>query len=414
MKTQLYSSKELNITQIVSNKILENSKLIDSNKLEYPKYWKLYTTKWKEIIIWWDSFTKVAISIWRDIFSKNDIESKEKIDYFNKLSIRPDLIVDVSTYEEEWNELYKYLCNNFDWIVWISPHLWLSHNKKWTITKEKILERLELFWKLWVWFIYIMPHINIEIIEKALKIDRLATTSLSWGVIIRDMLKYWVNNVYSECYEQILEICKKYKIWIALAWVFRPSNLQESLDEIHLDEIKLQNIYIEKTINAWVTIIRQWVWHMPLVHIKKYVDLINEYDIPYMPLWPMVSDYISVWYDTYSNVIWAYEFWRYWKANIINAITDEEHTWWIPAKDSAIRWYISARIAWYLINSIIAPDQIIEFEKSIANMKNIINTCKMSWNPILNNEIYSEKACSRCWVWTLCPCNIKDKWIENW
>lgn len=222
------------------------------------------------------------------------------------------------------------------------------------------------------------------------------------------MLEYWVDNVYSIIYDEILDLAKKYKIWVAIWWVFRPSNIQESLDDIHIKEIELQEYYIQKGIEKWVTIIRQWPGHMPLNDIKRFTDIIKkENDVPYMSLWPIVSDYISVWYDSYSNVIWAYELSKFWKADIINWVSDYEHTGEIPPTDAAIKWYIAARICAYLINSAKSPKQIKDFEKPVAEMKLLNNTCKMSGSPILEKNVFAIQKCFRCWVWDLCPCHIK-------
>ncbi len=384
-----------------------------NSDLAFPKYWTLHTSDWRKILVWWDSFTKVSTSIWRDVRTKNDRISKEKIDEFNKMAIPPDIIVDVSTHEEKWNEIYDYLTSNFKGVCWISPHLWISHQRSGPIDWNQILERIDMFWEKWIRFIYIMPHVNKDIIELSRTMDRLTTTSLSWWIIISDMIKFWVENLYAQKYDSIMKLAKKHNIAVAIWWVFRPSNIQESLDKVHLLEIQLQEQFIKKAADEGVTVIRQWPWHMPLSDIPRFVELINkEIDVPYMSLWPLVSDYISVWYDSYSNAIWAYELWRNGKANIINAVTDEEHTWEIPKKDSSVKWYIAARITAYLINSILAPDQIKNFEHCISVMKNAVNTCKMSSNPIIEWEIHSVKECNRCWVWELCPCNIWKDWIS--
>lgn len=160
--------------------IKENTNIItNKDSIIYPEYWILHTTKWKEIIVWWNSFTKVSISVWRDIKTKNNDEAKEKIVKFNSMPIPPDIIVDVSTYEEKGNELYKFLANNFDGVAWINPHLGLSYKRKWAIKPEQILERIEKFGKLWFGFIYIPPHINHDILEMSIKAKRLTTASLS-------------------------------------------------------------------------------------------------------------------------------------------------------------------------------------------------------------------------------------------
>lgn len=392
--------------------VFENLKLIESpEKILYPFYCKLFTTNKQEVVVWWDSFTKVAVSIWRDIKAKNDSLNKEKIDEFNNLAIPPDIIVDVSTFEEKWNELYKYLANNFNWVAWINPHLGISYERKWPLSGSEILERIEMFGELWFGFIYIPPHINKDIISASILDNRLTTTSLSWWVIVTDMLKYWVDNIYDAIYPEILKIAKKYNIWVAIWWIFRPSNIHDSLDRVHRMEIDLQEKYIEEAINQNVSIIRQWPWHMPLSDIKEFVDLIKtKNDIPYMSLWPIVSDYISVWYDSYANVIGSYELWRYGKANIINWVTDEEHVGWIPKKDSSMRWYIAARISAYLINSFHHSEQIKSLEKDIGVMKNTANTCQITGSPIVDKSVFALQACTRCGVWSLCPCHIDSTW----
>ena len=99
------------------------------------------------------------------------------------------------------------------------------------------------------------------------------------------------------------------------------------------------------------------IGHISLHDIKKYVQLIrNDFYIPFMPLGPISTDRAIGW-DHISAAIGASYLAMLDGADIINAVTREEHTGGIPTISSVYEAIKSAQV---VVNSI---DDVRFFEK---------------------------------------------------
>ena len=155
-----------------------------------------------------------------------------------------------------------------------------------------------------------------------------------------------------EYFDDICKILKNNSVVVSVGTTFRPSTLYDALDKIQLSEIKMQKDIIKLLRKRGIPVMMEGVGHISLNDLKKYVKLIREdFYIPFMPLGPIPTDRAIGW-DHVSAAIGASYMALLDGADIINAVTREEHTGGVPNTNSIYEAIKSVQVVVNSINDV--------------------------------------------------------------
>jgi phosphomethylpyrimidine synthase len=73
-------------------------------------------------------------------------------------------------------------------------------------------------------------------------------------------------NVFSENFDEILNLCKKYDVSLNIGTAFRPASIIDALDEVHTKELLEQKKYIDLAKKKGVRVAFEAVGHATLNH----------------------------------------------------------------------------------------------------------------------------------------------------
>jgi len=323
-----------------------------------------------------------------------------KIAQLSSVGYRPDTLMDLSKIRSE-TPLYKYAIDTFGGPVGTLPH-YLCFDHKYGLNLELLMHEIETQAQAGVAFmtLHLTPRRNLY--ERAKAIRLTPTTSRGGGIILKDM---YINNrdesLLSLYLNDILAIFKKYGIALSIGTTFRPATTVDALDEIQLEEIKLQNEYISIAKSIGVQVLMEGIGHAPLHKISEYTKLIKSvHDIPVMPLGPITTD-AAVGEDHISSAIGAAFMGYIGGADIINSITREEHTGGVPTFDSILEGLRSARIAAHSVNITRYP-KLDQFEQDTSETRARNYTCVVEGGLFQDStRLRFSMGCSRCGE--LCP-----------
>ncbi len=255
-------------------------------------------------------------------------KEKMKIAKLLKHVHKPDLMMDLSIYQNN-NELWKFILEIFEGPVGVIPHYTIFNNKK-GLDKEKLIDRIHFVIESGISFITIHASPNIDIFNSANNSRKLPVTSRGGALVLRDMIINKRNfSIYAELFEDICKIAQKYNIVVNLGTTFRSASIVDGLDNACCAEIKTQKYFIDKALELGTQIVLEGPGHMSMSSIDTYVEMTRNYNVPLMPLGPIVTD-IFPGFDHYSSSIGAAYMMYKTKGGIINSVTRIEHKGGIP------------------------------------------------------------------------------------
>ncbi|MEC4882773.1 MAG: phosphomethylpyrimidine synthase ThiC [Scytonema sp. PMC 1070.18] len=345
--------------------------------------------------------TSIGISNFRELNTE-----LYKLELLSSIGYHPDTLMDLSTVHTE-KPLYSFAIDIFGGPVGTLPH-YLCFNHQQGINSTLLMEEIEKQAEAGVAFMTLHLTPRRYLYEKA-KVTRLTPiTSRGGGIVIKDMyINNREENILSLHFDEILKIFKKHNITLSIGTTFRPSTTVDALDEVQLEEIKIQGEYISTAQSAGVSVIMEGMGHAPLNKIVEYVKLVkNSYGIPVMPLGPITTD-AAVGEDHISSAIGASFMAFLGGADIINSVTREEHTGGIPTVESILEGLKSARIAAHSVNIVRFPS-LDRIEHLMAESRAKNYTC------VIGGGLFTESAkqrfsmgCSRCG--NVCPLIFNQK-----
>lgn len=342
---------------------------------------------------------KVNTSIGISSLSNLDTEL-EKIFKLSSLGYRPDILMDLSTVRTE-KPLYSFAIEIFGSPIGTLPH-YLCFTPQKGIDLKLLMEEIEKQAESGVSFMTLHLTPRKYLYEKAKATRLTPITSRGGGIVIKDM---YLNNreesILSLHFDDILHILKKHNVALSIGTTFRPSTTVDALDEVQLEEMKIQGEYISAAQHFGVEVMMEGMGHAPLNKIEEYVRLIkNSYSVPVMPLGPITTD-AAVGEDHISSAIGASFMAYLGGADIINSVTREEHTGGVPTIESVLEGLKAARIAAHSVNITRFPD-LDNLDRSIAETRARSYTC------VVDGGLFTESTkqrlsmgCSRCG--NLCP-----------
>lgn len=357
--------------EIVSKEVLEERML--NNEVVFLKGKKYDTIVGKGLQL--KINCSVGLSEKRNI--KNEEEKIKKISQFDVL---PDTMMDLSIVSLT-SPLYQLIQEKIGCPVGTVP-IYVCFDDKVGVDKNKFLEEIEKQAQNGVAFMTL--HFTAE--DKLYRASRkrnIPVISRGGSLLLRDLyLNKRKQNFLLDYFEDICRILQKYSVVVSIGTTFRPSALYDALDEVQINEIKMQKEIANALHKKGISVMMEGVGHISLSSLRKYVDLIRkDLYIPFMPLGPIPTDRAIGW-DHVSAAIGASYMALLNGADIINTVTREEHTGGVPSIDSIYEAIKSAQV---VVNSINDVRFFDSFNKAQSNIK---NNCM----GIIKNDI----GCNRC------------------
>jgi len=336
---------------------------------------------------------KVNTNIGVSDSAKLDIELK-KLEALLALDFAPDSMMD-HTYVPLDRPLWKYMIEMLDRPIGTLPH-YATFSSEHGIDKNELLEAIDEMGQGGVSFMTLHPTSQLSLLEIAKSCRSVPTTSRGGVLILRDaQINKRTVNVMVDCFDDILALFKKHSMTLSVGTTFRPARIDEALDAVQLEEIKLQGTYVAYAKSKGVSVIMEGVGHLALDDIEKYCNLICEFNVPLMPLGPMPTD-ATVGFDHVSSAIGATVIGMLGNIGSINSVTREEHTGGVPNMDSIIEGLKAARVVAHAIN-LTRFTRYREIDTAIADSRATAKTCAISGG--IFGELDTEQAdegCSRC------------------
>ena len=200
-------------------------------------------------------------------------------------------------------------------------------------------------------------------------------------------------NVYIKILPQIISHARKHSVALSIGATFRSGNIFDCNDEAQRMEIELQIMLAKSISQQGVGVIIESPGHAKPRDIVEISLILRKAGFPVMPLGPIPTD-IAVGMDHISSAIGATIMGLEGCANIIAAVTREEHTGGRPTIESIIESIQVSRIAAHIIDIHNIND--VNNDMLVAQTRANSNTCVLGKNT---------KYCDRCQE--LCPLMIK-------
>lgn len=278
---------------------------------------------------------------------QNEVDKISKIASFDAV---PDIMMDLSIISVK-NPIYQIVQEKIGCPVGTVP-VYVCFDSKKGIEKNRFLEEIEKQAQNGVSFMTLHFTAIDEIYRKTMK-RNISVISRGGSLVLRDLyLNKRKQNFLLEYFDDICKILKNNSVVVSVGTTFRPSTLYDALDKIQLSEIKMQKDIIKLLHKRGIPVMMEGVGHISLNDLKKYVKLIREdFYIPFMPLGPIPTDRAIGW-DHVSAAIGASHMALLDGADIINAVTREEHTGGVPNTNSIYEAIKSAQVVVNSINDV--------------------------------------------------------------
>lgn len=231
-------------------------------------------------------------------------------------------------------------------------------------------------------FITIHFTASRELFELAKKIRKIPSTSRGGAMCLYDCINNDRDNIFLQHIDEIAEVSMRYGVAISLGSTFRPANIFDACDEVHIKETKSQLEVCNYLHRKGVNVIVENIGHIGLDKLEHHSDLLKQFDAAIMPLGPLPTD-DAIGIDHVNNAIGA-AFAAYWDcAHVINAVTRQEHTGAQISVDDTIEAICSARLAAHAVN--VAKGMELDNDKIIVDQRVYKQSC-----------LVSDSICTRC------------------
>lgn len=249
-------------------------------------------------------------------------EEKEKIQAIKDSGVIPDMMMDLSLIKQDiplYRIVQEELNIHVGTVLSYIPFT-RQNGLQWQTCKEYLIQ----LGKDGVSFVTIHFTANFDLFEIA-QSREMPITSRGGGICLYDMqINKRKKNLFLEHIDEIIDIALQYDITISLGTTFRPGNIFDACDEVHIAETKHQLAVSRYLKSKGVKIIVENVGHISIDKLERHAKLLREFDSPIMPLGPIPTD-TSIGQDHISSAIGA-SFMAYWGvANILNCVTRNEH-----------------------------------------------------------------------------------------
>lgn len=279
---------------------------------------------------------------------------REKVKEIQRHTIHPDTMMDLST-QKVPIPLYQVIASELGCPVGTIPY-YSCFTPEGGIDKAELLDTIEEQAAAGVAFMTLHLTADLGLAEQATR-RLIPVISRGGSLLLRDIKKNRRSeNILLECLDEIVGICKKYCVVINVGTTFRPSTLLDALDDVNLRELEQQKELCMYLIKSGISVQMEGIGHIPMLKIPDYVRYLRkEIYIPFMPLGPIVSDRTSG-QDHITAAVGAAYMAALGGADIINAVTREEHTGGIPTTHSILEAIDTACTVAQIVNDTRFPN----------------------------------------------------------
>ena len=330
-----------------------------------------------------------------------------KVDALTSCGYGPDITMDLSIVRPA-RPVYERLVDDFGGPVGTLPH-YLCYKPRKGIDRALLLDEIERQAAAGVAWMTLHLTVTRELYELARRTRLTPVTARGGGLVAEDMyLRGAAVGVLSELFADIAAILRRHGTALSLGTTFRPANVVDAMDEVHVREIKAQRPYVEEARRLGIPVMLEAVGHMTLADCDRFTDLVRGelgLSLPIMTLGPIPTD-AAVGEDHVSNAIGGAYLAMRGGTNVLNAVTREEHTGFIPTLDSILEGVRAARIAAHAVN--ISRFPALEADRSTARRRADNYTC------VVDGGLFTQSVrtrftmgCTRCG--SACPLLINAK-----
>ncbi len=271
----------------------------------------------------------------------------QKIEAIKKYGLVPDMMMDLSLvrmpkpmYRVGHEELGVEVGTVLSYIPFSK-----SNGLDWEECKQYLIELCENG----ISFVTIHFTATRELYELACSTRQIPVTSRGGAMCIYDTRLHQYENIFMQHIDEIADIALRYDIAISLGTTFRPSNIFDACDDVHLQETDEQLKVCRYLQSKGVKVMVENVGHIGLDKLEEHAKLLNQFNTPIMPLGPLPTE-SAIGYDHVSNAIGG-SFAAYWGcAHVINCVTRQEHTGKRITVDDTIEAIRCARLAAHSVN----------------------------------------------------------------
>lgn len=308
------------------------------------------------------------------------VEELKKIEAINAYGSIPDMMMDLSLVRMT-KPLYVVVREELQVETGtVLSYIPFSKEKglQWEACKDYLYELCENG----VSFVTIHFTASRQLSELAKRTRKVPVTSRGGAMCLYDCIKNSRDNIFMQHIDEIAEIALHSDVAISLGSTFRPANIFDACDEVHIKETVAQLDVCRYLHRKGVKVMVENVGHIGLEKLERHSDLLKQFGAPIMPLGPLPSD-DAIGMDHVNNAIGA-SFAAYWDcAHIINAVTRQEHTGVSIAVEDTIEAIRSSTLAAHAVN--VAKGMELEKDKTIVEQRTHKQSC-----------LVSDGVCTRC------------------
>ena len=311
----------------------------------------------------------------------------EKIKAIGMHHIHPHTMMDLSTIQIS-TPLYAEIQNRLGCPVGTIPY-YICFDTQHGISANKLLEVIAEQAENGVSFMTLHLTANHHLAEKALT-RNIPIISRGGSLLLRDMrINKREDNILISNLDRIIKILKKHNVVVSIGTTFRPSTQYDAMDDVHLSELQIQKEFGEYLKQQGIQVMMEGIGHIAFNKIPEYCSLMRENNyIPFMPLGPIVSDNTHG-QDHITNAVGAAYLAGIGGADIINAVTREEHTGGIPTIPSILEAIDAGNTVIQIVNESRFPAYFCKENVHYQNCMGTPNThgcarcnveCPFIWN----------------------------------
>src|ERR1017187_8863671 len=319
----------------------------------------------------------------------HDLQSQEKkLDALSSATSRPDIVSDLSYSRTNNPPLWRHICECTDFVAATLP-IYRCTPKNELIDPSELIEIATEPMESGVGIITIHATPSQELV--GLSQTRLVPwTSRGGGIVIRDLMaRRASDNVYLKVLPGLVSTAKRTGTIVSLGTTFRSANVFDACDLVYWRELDMQIELANRLATEGVGAIIEAPGHARPSDIRRLAIPLRSAGFSVMPLGLMPTD-AGFEQDHVAAAIGACLMGLEGCAQVIAAVTREEHSGGIPTIDSTLEAVACARVAAHIIDLELLGSDLAD--RAAATHRAQKRTC------VVNKHT---RGCSRCS--TLCP-----------
>jgi phosphomethylpyrimidine synthase len=312
-------------------------------------------------------------------------ESRRRLGLLAGLADGPDLVADLSIVPHAGRiHLWKAIRNETPFVAASLP-IYSVESRAGRIDDRELLDIATEQIEGGIGLITIHPTPSIDLVRLA-EARLVPCTSRGGGLVIRDLAsRNWKgDNAYMRILPDLIRLARGSGVVLSLGASFRSANIVDSYDEAQRSEIELQLKLGAQITSEGVGVVIESPGHARPADIHRIAGHLKRGSFPVMPLGPIPTD-CAIGQDHVAAAIGATLLGLEGCAQILAAVTREEHTGGVPTAESTVEAIQAARVAAHVIDLHMNQDD--RLDRIIAGRRALHHTC-------IADKLTS--GCSRC------------------